>query len=134
LSKSSEIWIVFDNDDMLKVKTAFTIVSAYNKSLKRKYTPIRIAYNAPTFETWGLLCCGATNISENRNTNKSELRKRMPTYNHQKSPRFDFDIIEAGYAEALKRAASWKLSLGNAPEYTATVFAGIYKLAWSIKE
>lgn len=137
----SELWIVFDNDKPVKVRQAYTKVQAFNHSvqgLKKKYMPVNIAFNAPSIETFGLLCCGITKISTSAKTNQSKLRApTMPGYSHEKTPHegpyFDFTTMENGYNNAMKQAKQWAISFCEEPECTATVFAGIYKLTESIK-
>jgi len=132
-NKKSEIWIVFDNDFPEKVKNAFNKVSEYNKTKKTNYMAVNIAFNAPSIETFGLLCCGITDISQNAATNQSKLKAHMKDYDHSRSAKFDFDVMENGYDNAISRAKDWTNSLAGSPEYFAPQFAGIYKLAESIK-
>ena len=129
----SEIWIVFDNDAPLEVKKAFNAVATYNKTKKPKCMDVNIAYNAPTIETFGLLCCGITKISVDRAKNQSKLRDCMNGYDHDASPRFDFDQMERGYADAASHAKNWAITFKHEPEYRASKFAGIYRLAENIK-
>ena len=139
--KNSELWIVFDNDKPNKVRQAYTMINRYNHNinrLKKRYMPVNIAFNAPSIETFGLLCCGITKISTNAKTNQKNLRSpTMPGYCHEKTPHagpyFDFTTMEKGFNMAVKQAKQWAVSFCEEPEYTATVFAGIYKLAESIK-
>lgn len=128
-----EIWVVFDNDDPIAVKEAFRIIEEYNKFLRKNCVPINIAFNAPCIETWGLLCCGVRPNSENSAVLQKNLSLQMSSYNHQRYPRFDFNKMEEGYEGAVKIAIAWQQSLAGIPEYTATIFAGIYKLVESIK-
>jgi len=136
-----EVWIIFDNDeqDQTKVKQAFGMVSQYNSQYNNikgaNFARVNIAFNSPSIETFALLCCSAK-ISEKRATNQStlKLKDNMPKYHHEKSPQFDFDKMEKGYASAVATAKSWEVSLAGEPEYTSALFAGIYKLTESIKE
>jgi hypothetical protein len=134
LGDNFEIWIVFDNDEPVKVKTAFDKVAEYNSALKKNYMPINIAFNSPCVEIWGLLCCGERPKQTSVVVIQSLLNTKMPMYHHTKTPRFDFDMMESGYANALDIAIAWNVSLGDAPEHSAHLFAGIYKLVKSIKE
>ncbi|MDR2268818.1 MAG: RloB family protein [Rickettsiales bacterium] len=132
--KKSEIWIVFDNDAPAKVLAAFTKIDQYNHIKKSNCLSISIAFNAPTIETFGLLCCRVFKISGNARRNQTKLHISMPKYEHTKNPQFDFDMMESGYATAVHYAMNWQNSLAGAPEYTACPFAGIYKLTESIKK
>ena len=132
LPEKSEVWVVFDNDDPKKVKAAFKHIDAYNAGREPGAPKIWIAFNAPSIETWGLLCCGQK-ISADPKVNQAKLNTCMPKYHHTKNPRFDFDMMELGYDDALQRAKDWQKSAGDSPEYTCHFFAGIYKLAEHIK-
>ena len=134
LRKNDEMWVVFDNDDPAKVKEAFAAVVRHNRTKKKNCKEIGIAFNAPSAETFALLCCGVKNISENRTSNQTALSKRMKNYDHAKSPRFDFDMMENGYPSAVSQAENWKNTYKNNREYEAPKFAGICKLAESIKK
>ena len=139
----AEIWIVFDNDLPNNVQQAYQNVTNYNNSLikkKKNFMPVNIAFNSPSVETFGLLCCKQTKISTNKKVNQSKLRHLMPKYSHDKTPNegpyFDFYTVESGYDFAIKRAKNWQVSLydTDTPEHKANPFAGIYKLTESIKE
>lgn len=127
-----EIWIVFDNDDIKSVKAAFARVDGYNRFLQKNCVPVNIAFNSPCIEVWGMLCCGKKPKVSTAAVMQGLLKNEMPSYHHERSPRFDFDKMEEGYEEALKIAVAWKNSLGDSPEYSAALFAGIYKLVQSI--
>lgn len=136
---NSHLWVIFDNDKPERVKQAFEEAKRYNDSLKStKYLNVNIAFNAPSIETFGLLCCGITKISTNAKTNQQQLcHPTMPNYSHKKSPKtsphFDFNTMESGYDFAITQAKQWEHSLNGDPEYTAHIFAGIYKLTEQIK-
>lgn len=138
---NSHLWVIFDNDIPDRVHMAFEAAEQYNNSLKNnstKYLNINIAFNAPSIETFGLLCCGITKISTNAKTNQQQLcHPTMPNYSHKKSPKtsphFDFNTMESGYDFAITQAKQWEHSLNGDPEYTAHIFAGIYKLTEQIK-
>lgn len=133
LPEKSEVWVVFDNDVPKKVKDAFDKISAYMANRNPDAPEINIAFNAPSIETWGLLCCDQK-VTEDSKVNQGKLNNCMPKYHHTKNPRFDFDVMESGYAAALQKAKDWQKSAGDSPEYTCHFFAGIYKLVESIKE
>lgn len=129
-----EIWIVFDNDNQKAAKAAFAIVDGYNRNLKKNCVPVNIAFNAPCIEVWGLLCCGKRPKYSTAAVMQGLLKNEMPAYHHEKSPRFDFEKMEAGVDTALKIAGAWQISLANSPEYSASLFSGIYKLVESIRK
>ena len=129
---NAEIWVVFDNDIPKKVKEAFEKIDAYNVRKLPSAPQINIAFNAPSIETWGLLCCNQK-ISPDPKVNQAKLNTCMKKYNHARNPRFDFDTMELGYDAALKKAKDWKCSANGSPEYTCSLFAGIHRLAESIK-
>lgn len=141
LGKKAELWVVFDDDEHEKVITAFRKKEDFNANLKLGYTPVNIAFNAPTVETWALLCCAAKTIPNTKKDCQSQLHEKMPSYIHkprsnQKScrPYFDVKTMEKGYNFALQRAKNWQLSGVDIPEYDISPFAGIYKLVESIKK
>lgn len=139
MNAKSELWIVFDNDNPKKVRQAYEKVKTYNNSIQnKKYLLVNIAFNAPSIETFGLLCCGITKISTSAKTNQSRLKApTMPGYSHEKTPHegpyFDFDTMEKGYNDAVKHAKQWAVSIWGEPEFISNIFAGIYKLTESIK-
>lgn len=136
----SEVWIVFDNDEPLKVKEAFNLIKNHNNNLKRGSVHISIAFNAPSVEVWGLLCCGVKKIPETKEKCQSDLHACMPKYIHKKrsnmsaAPRFDFDITEQGCDAAIKIAQAWETSIVDQEEYSVSPYAGIFKLVKSIKD
>lgn len=136
---NSHLWVIFDNDKPERVKQAFEEAKRYNNSLKStKYLNVNIAFNAPSIETFGLLCCGITKISSKAKTNQQALNDPvMLNYSHKKTPKtgpyFDFATMEQGYSFAVGKAKSWEVSLNGDPEYTAHIYAGIYKLTEIIK-
>lgn len=132
LPENAEVWIVFDNDVPKKVKDAFEKIEEYMAKRSSDAPEINIAFNAPSIETWGLLCCNQKLVADPK-VNQGKLNNCMPGYHHSKNPRFDFDMMESGYDDALKRAKAWKQSAGDSSEYTCLFFAGIYKLVESIK-
>lgn len=141
LSKKSELWVIFDNDDHDKVKVAYKKIDDFNKSLKRGCTPINIAFNAPTIETWGLLCCRVKSIPNTKKECQSLLHEKMPSYiyktrSNEKAckPYFDMKQMEEGCSYALQRAKNWQQSAIYSQEYDISPFAGIYKLVEHIKQ
>lgn len=128
-----EVWVVFDNDEPKAVKAAFARVDGYNRFLFKNCIPVRIAFNAPCVEIWGLLCCDVKPKQTSVAVLQGLLKSKMPAYHHERHPRFDFEMMEVGYSGALTTAQSWQISLSGAPEHTAHMFAGIYKLIESIK-
>lgn len=132
LPENSEVWVVFDNDAPKKVKEAFEKIDAHNAAHTNDILKINIAFNAPSIETWGLLCCNQK-VHEDVKVNQAKLNTCMPKYHHAKNPRFDFGVIESGDVVGLQKAKAWKHSAGDSPEYACTLFAGIYKLVEKIK-
>lgn len=132
LPENSEVWVVFDNDAPKKVKEAFEKIEVHNAAQTNDSLKINIAFNAPSIETWGLLCCNQR-VSEDSKVNQAKLNNCMNKYHHTKNPRFDFDAMESGYDSGLQKAKAWKQSAGDSPEYTCGLFAGIYKLVEKIK-
>lgn len=133
LPEMAEVWVVFDNDEPRKVRDAYRKIECYNTVQGPNSPKINIAFNAPSIETWGLLCC-AQKVAEDAKVNQAKLHACMNRYEHSRDPHFDFDTMESGYETGLKKAVAWQVSACDTPEYECALFAGIYKLVKSIKE
>ena len=124
--ENSEIWVVFDHDGREK-----EVQQAINK-LINSHKDIHLAFMKPCIEIWPLLHNNIDNVSSQHET-QLKLEKIMPSYNHDRNPRFDLAHMP-DYEYAVKVAQNWEISLDDAPPYQASKFAGIYKLTERIKK
>ena len=127
-----EIWVMFDNDNHLKVKEAFDIISRYNKRFNPK---IRIAFNSPLVEVWGILCVDPKKkISTTPSRCKADLKVLMAGYDHEHNRYFNLDVMAKGLGPALEKAEKMGQSAECDNEYDICPYAGIYKLVKSVIE
>ena len=124
--KNSQIWVVFDHDGREQ-----EVQQAINK-LTNSHKDIHLAFMKPCIEIWPLLHNNIDNVSSQHEA-QSKLEKIMPSYNHDRNPRFDLAQMP-NYEHAVKIAQNWDVSLDSAPPYQASKFAGIYKLTEKIKK
>lgn len=124
--ENREIWIIFDHDGREnEVKQA--IDNLQNSNFCHK---INIAFNKPCIEIWPLLHNFIDNVSTQRDA-QSKLKNIMPSFNHDRTARFDLKKMP-NYNYAVEKAKAWQLSLNTEPEYNASKFAGIYKITEKI--
>ena len=123
-NKKDEIWVVFDHDGREKeIKEAIDL-------LKKSQKDIHLAFMKPCIEIWPLLHNRIDNVISQEQA-QSELEKIMPSYKHDRNPKFDLKKMP-DYRYAKSVARSWDISLDGVPEYHASKFAGIYKLTEKI--
>lgn len=125
-----ETWIVFDRDDRIEeAKEVYNRVENFNKKKKSK---INVAYLSPCFEVWALIHFRSNNIPNS----PREVQKALAgyiKYDHSKSPIIEVQKLEDGYSKAVQIAKNWEISLAGFPEYTASLFAGIFRLTEFIR-
>ncbi len=127
-----EIWVMFDNDSPMKVREAFGIINRYNK---RHNPKIRIAFNSPLVEVWGILCADPRKtVSINPSKCKADLKILMPGYDHEHNRYFDLEVMSRGMPAAIAKAEKMEMSAIYEAEYDICPHAGIYKLVKSIIE
>lgn len=123
-----DTWII---DKLSEAKKIYAQVEEFNKKHKAQ---INIIYSVPCIEVWFLIhFVKADNVPCSAKQVQKNLGQYL-NYDHGKHPIPDIDKLEPGYDQAVQTAKKWKESLGDTPEYEASLFTGMYKLTEFIKK
>jgi hypothetical protein len=95
LAQNDQIWVVFDCDDHVHVKT-----SIHNAEQNEIY----VAYSNPCFELWAYLHLDDFDAPIHRDDLYKHLVRRMPSYDPSKAKRLDYALLR-GLAEAAEKRA-----------------------------
>ena len=90
-----EVWIVIDVDEHPKLHQALRIA---------KEKGIGVALSNPCFEIWLLYHVEPCDAPMQRHKLQKYLAKKIKSYDHKAGKRVDFEEIQSGHTEALKRA------------------------------
>lgn len=124
-TSKSEIWVIFDHDGREReIQEAIDLIKQSRKD-------IHIAFMKPCIEIWPLLHNDIDNVTSQAAA-QSKLEEIMPSYKHDRNPYFELSKMP-NYAQAVRKAEQWEISLSGDSEYNSAKFAGIYKLTERIK-
>lgn len=91
-----EVWAVFDVDQHPRIPEAKALATREG---------VKIAISNPCFELWGMLHFECINKPMTRHQAQTSLRKYLPSYHHEKNPRFTFDVLKDKVIAACSNAA-----------------------------
>ena len=127
------VWVVFDDDEKPDIRDAADWFVRNRTSIPDAFRErFHVGYMKPSIELWGMLCHpnGRTAFRRARThvEMQRELRRVMPSYDHDANPYFDVKTMTT-LPFACKTAESCEHTSGPFPQCINTsFFAGIYQL------